>query len=79
MCVVPAKFRIDVKVNPLDVEEIVWDIASLSRLHPSDVPPTSMMSLPKGQKDRRQIMVRRQVQHVYVLCRPLTCIIRPLF
>lgn len=52
------KFRIDVNVNPLDVEEIVWDIASLSRLDSSAVPPPSMMSLPKGKTDRRKIMVR---------------------
>lgn len=50
------QFRIDVKVNPLDVEEIVWDIASLSRLNPSEIPPPSMMSLPEGKKDRRKIM-----------------------
>lgn len=52
------QFRIDVNVNPLDVEEIVWDIASLSRLNPSDGPPKSMMSLPPGRSDRRRIMVR---------------------
>lgn len=52
------QFRIDVKVNPLDVEEIVWDIASLSRLNPSEVPPATIMSLPKGRTDRRKIMVR---------------------
>mgnify|MGYP007080234259 CR=1 FL=1 len=52
------KFRIDVKVNPLDVEEIVWDIASLSRLNPNQLPPPSMMSLPQGRTDRRKIMVR---------------------
>ena len=45
-------------MNPLDVEEIVWDIASLSRLDPSSVPPPSMMSLPRGKADRRKIMVR---------------------
>lgn len=48
-------------MNPLDVEEIVWDIASLSRLDPSSVPPPSMMSLPKGKTDRRKIMVRYHV------------------
>jgi tetratricopeptide (TPR) repeat protein len=50
------QFRYDVRVNPLDVEEIVWDIASLSRLDPKSVPPPSMLSLPKGKKDRRRIM-----------------------
>lgn len=50
------QFRFDVRVNPLDVEEIVWDIACLSRLDPENIPPPSMMSLPKGRKDRRRIM-----------------------
>eukprot|EP00545_Synedropsis_sp_CCMP1620_P005870 CAMPEP_0119018230 /NCGR_PEP_ID=MMETSP1176-20130426/18872_1 /TAXON_ID=265551 /ORGANISM="Synedropsis recta cf, Strain CCMP1620" /LENGTH=242 /DNA_ID=CAMNT_0006972183 /DNA_START=81 /DNA_END=812 /DNA_ORIENTATION=+ len=50
------QFRYDVKVNPLDVEEIVWDIACLSRLQPDAVPPPTMMSLPKGKQDRRKIM-----------------------
>ena len=39
-----------------DVEEIVWDIACLARLDPASFPPTTMLSLPKGQKDRRKIM-----------------------
>lgn len=38
------------------MEEIVWDIACLSRLDPSIFPPAQMMSLPKGKKDRRKIM-----------------------
>ncbi|CAB9505107.1 Inherit from NOG: expressed protein [Seminavis robusta] len=50
------QFRIDVKVNPRDVEEIVWDIASVSRLNPSDIPPKNKMSLPEGMTDRRRIM-----------------------
>ena len=50
------QFRYDVNVNPLDVEEIVWDIACLSRLHPDKIPPPSMMSLPRGKRDRRKIM-----------------------
>ena len=50
------QFQTDVNVNPLDVEEIVWDIASQLRLDP-DKPP-KMMTLPKGQTDRRRIMVR---------------------
>jgi tetratricopeptide (TPR) repeat protein len=29
------QFQLDVKVNPLDVEEIVWDIASQNRLYDS--------------------------------------------
>lgn len=40
-----------------DVEEIVWDIACLSRLNPQNVPPPDMMSLPQGRTDRRKIMV----------------------
>lgn len=50
------QFRFDVKVNPLDVEEIVWDIACLSRLDPDDFPPPNRMSLPKDKQDRRRIM-----------------------
>jgi tetratricopeptide (TPR) repeat protein len=50
------QFRNDVQVNPLVVEEIVWDIASLSRLCKSKILPSEMMSLPKGQRDRRKIM-----------------------
>ena len=50
------QFRYDVQVNPLDVEEIVWDIACLARLHPDTWPPASIMSLPTGKQDRRRIM-----------------------
>ena len=50
------QFRFDVRVNPLDVEEIVWDIACLSRLQPDAVPPPTMMALPTGKTDRRKIM-----------------------
>jgi len=54
------QFKFDVKVNPLDVEEIVWDIACLARASNSDdtssFPPPTMMTLPKGKKDRRRIM-----------------------
>ena len=50
------QFRFDVRVNPLDVEEIVWDIACLSRLKPEEVPPSTMMALPTGKTDRRKIM-----------------------
>ena len=59
------KFRYDVKVNPLDVEEIVWDIACLSRMAittnndaNTNAPPPNKMSLPPGRSDRRKIMVR---------------------
>ena len=54
------QFRNDVKFNPLDVEEIVWDIACLARMdkdkdggYPAQ---GEMMALPKGKKDRRKIM-----------------------
>mmetsp|Transcript_12344 Transcript_12344/g.18585 ORF Transcript_12344/g.18585 Transcript_12344/m.18585 type:complete len:257 (-) Transcript_12344:66-836(-) len=51
------QFRYDVKVNPLDVEEIVWDIACQSRLKGIN-PEYEMrkMSLPQGKRDRRRIM-----------------------
>jgi len=52
------QFRADVAVNPNDVEEIVWDIASLLRIQPDDFPPPNRMSLPPGRQDRRRIMVR---------------------
>ena len=51
------KFRFDVKVNPLDVEEIVWDIACQMQLNPDTFPPTNKMSLPRGKTDKRKIMV----------------------
>ena len=52
------QFRLDVSVNPLDVEEIVWDISCLARLEKNGAkfPPERMMALPKGKKDRRKIM-----------------------
>lgn len=59
------QFRIDVSVNPFDVEEIVWDIAS--QLQHSQIqdptkevifPIPNQLSLPPGSKDRRRIMVR---------------------
>lgn len=49
------QFQVDVNVNPVDVEEIVWDIASQYRLKPDEKP--TMMSLPKGKRDPRRIMV----------------------
>jgi hypothetical protein len=56
------QFRNDVLVNPLDVEEIVWDIACLNRLQSFTAPSTlsnsnkEHLSLPPGKKDRRKIM-----------------------
>ena len=50
------QFRLDVKVNPLDVEEIVWDIASALRINPTSFPVPDAMSLPPNQNDRRPIM-----------------------
>jgi hypothetical protein len=50
------QFRDDVLRSPLDVEEIVWDIACLLRMDNSAFPPPNMMSLPPGKKDRRPIM-----------------------
>lgn len=47
------QFRYDVSVNPLDVEEIVWDIACLGRLEKGN---KDIMALPQGKKDRRKIM-----------------------
>jgi hypothetical protein len=54
------QFRDDVLRSPLDVEEIVWDIACLLRMDPSTFPPKTMMSLPPGKTDRRPIMVRQR-------------------
>ena len=50
------QFRRDVQVNPLDVEEIVWDIASQLRLHPEIFPVPNALTLPPNQTDRRPIM-----------------------
>jgi tetratricopeptide (TPR) repeat protein len=50
------QFRRDVSANPLDVEEIVWDIASQLRISPSEFPVPQAMSLPPLEKDRRPIM-----------------------
>lgn len=57
------QFRLDVSVNPLDVEEIVWDIACLARMEnkgrvtaSAEFPPEKRMALPNGKKDRRRIM-----------------------
>lgn len=52
------QFRTDVRVNPSDVEEIVWDIASQLRLRPDTFPVSSQLALPPGTRDRRRIMVR---------------------
>ncbi len=61
-----SKCQNDVTVNPLDVEEIVWDIACRLRNQiPSDTdtsaststfPPVGAMSLPAGKTDSRRIM-----------------------
>lgn len=56
------QFQLDVKVNPLDVEEIVWDIASQNRLYSSSSSSSTSLSsprylsLPPGKMDRRKIM-----------------------
>ena len=53
------QFRLDVSVNPLDVEEIVWDIACLTRATDDTnrkFPPEKCMALPAGKIDRRRIM-----------------------
>jgi hypothetical protein len=52
------QFQTDVTVNPLDVEEIVWDIACQLRMRPDTLPPAGAMSLPAGKTDSRRIMVR---------------------
>lgn len=48
------QFRTDVKVNPADAEEIVWDIASQLRTDAS-FPVPSQLALPRN--DPRRIMV----------------------
>lgn len=50
------QFKIDVSVNPLDTEEVVWDIACQLRMNNGDLTKVTKMSLPKGKKDRRKIM-----------------------
>lgn len=51
------QFRIDVKVNPLDVEEIVWDIACQARMKSAGtISEVEKMALPLGRTDRRRIM-----------------------
>jgi hypothetical protein len=66
------QFRDDVLRSPLDVEEIVWDIACLLRMDPTTFPPPTMMSLPPGKKDRRLIMVRPK-QYLFRKHRELEC------
>ena len=55
-----AQFRRDVRVNPLDVEEIVWDTASRLRAMKDNnsivLPLPDSLSLPPNQTDRRPIM-----------------------
>jgi hypothetical protein len=58
------QFRNDVTVNPLDVEEIVWDIACQLRMSPDPFPPVNAMSLPAGKTDSRRIMVRNESIYV---------------
>lgn len=58
------QFRTDVQVNPLDVEEIVWDIGSQMRLRANESP--NAMALPKGKRDRRKIMVCRGLLNRYL-------------
>lgn len=48
------QFRDDVSVNPNDVEEIVWDIASQLRKDPSQFPVPNQLTL--RERDRRPIM-----------------------
>lgn len=50
------QFKIDVSVNPLDTEEVVWDIACQLRVTDGDLTRVSKMSLPAGKTDRRRIM-----------------------
>ena len=52
------QFRDDVLQSPLDVEEIVWDVACLTRIDNTNFPPSNKLSLPRGKQDRRPIMVR---------------------
>jgi tetratricopeptide (TPR) repeat protein len=58
------QFRADVRVNPYDVEEVVWDVASQLQAnrnrHPEMdpvFPIPNQISLPVGSTDRRRIMV----------------------
>jgi hypothetical protein len=58
------QFRYDVRVNPYDVEEIVWDIASQLQSNRNQQPEVApafpivrQLSLPAGSTDRRRIMV----------------------
>lgn len=50
------QFQTDVLVNPLDVEENVWDIASALRLNPFTFPVQDALFLPKNKRDPRPIM-----------------------
>ena len=67
------QFRQDVRVNPYDVEEIVWDIASQLQASsstnsdaPVAFPIANPMALPAGSTDRRRIMVRRVMQQCWI-------------
>ena len=66
------QFRDDVLQSPLDVEEIVWDIACLTRIDNTRFPPPNKLSLPRGKQDRRPIMVRKN----FILNSVAACIMR---
>lgn len=55
-------------VNPLDAEEIVWDIACQNRLK-EQYPEFAVkkMSLPQGKSDRRKIMVSGGMKNMIIL------------
>ena len=87
------QFRIDVSVNPYDVEEIVWDIASQLQSNRNQnqdkkaeviFPILNQLSLPPGSKDRRRIMVRllqrSRMPSIFVVrcARPLTFFCRTI-
>lgn len=71
------QFRTDVRVNPNDTEEIVWDIASQLRQQQQRIgsgsstgatamsvfPIPNQLSLPSGTKDGRKIMVSSQCRY----------------
>ena len=70
------QFRADVRVNPADAEEIVWDIASQLRMQPAKFPVPNQLTLPR--KDSRRIMVslshnkRDKHSHIVPLRSPLS-------
>jgi hypothetical protein len=78
------QFRKDVTVNPVDVEEIVWDIACQLRMNEAAATPTRALSLPKGKTDPRPVMVSLfkrgalecfvRLIHFYRRCQSIACI-----